>query len=55
MAKILIEHADIVTLDANGTILRDADLAIEGDRIIAVGKAPPAFRPTRRWMQPTAS
>ena len=44
MANILIEHADIVTLDASGTILRDADLAIEGDRIIAVGKAPAGFQ-----------
>ena len=45
MPNILIQHADIVTLDSAGTILRDADLVIEGGRIVAVGKASPGFQP----------
>ena len=45
MAHILIEHADIVTLDESGTTLRNADLAIEGDRIVAVGNAPACLEP----------
>ena len=45
MAKILIEHADIVTLDAAGTILRDDAVAVDGDRIVAVGSAPAGFQP----------
>ena len=44
MSSILIQHADIVTLDSAGTVLRDADLAIEGDRIVALGKAPAGFQ-----------
>lgn len=45
MPKILIRHADIVTLDPQGTVLRNADVAIEGERIVAVGQAPADFRP----------
>ena len=45
MSSILIQHADIVTLDSAGTILRDADLVIEGERIVAVGKSPAGFQP----------
>ncbi|MCS6843444.1 MAG: amidohydrolase [Caldilineales bacterium] len=45
MPKILITHADIVTLDPQGTVLRNADVAIEGERIVAVGQAPADFRP----------
>ena len=44
MATLLVRHVDIVTLDDSGTILRDAELAVEGDRIVAVGKAPAGFR-----------
>jgi 5-methylthioadenosine/S-adenosylhomocysteine deaminase len=32
-------------LDAAGTILRDADVAIDGDRIVAAGQAPAGFQP----------
>lgn len=45
MAKILVQHADIVTLDPLGTILRDAEVAVDGDRIVAVGRAPAGFQP----------
>jgi 5-methylthioadenosine/S-adenosylhomocysteine deaminase len=37
--NLLIEHALIVTCDARRSILEDALLAIEGDRIVAVGAA----------------
>jgi 5-methylthioadenosine/S-adenosylhomocysteine deaminase len=45
MTRILITHADIITLDAAGTILRNADVAIDGERIVAVGQAPAGFQP----------
>jgi 5-methylthioadenosine/S-adenosylhomocysteine deaminase len=45
MRRILIRHADIVTLDAAGTILRDSALAVEGERIVAVGQPPAGFQP----------
>ena len=38
MSNILLQHADIITLDPDGRVLRDADLAITGDTIIAVGE-----------------
>jgi 5-methylthioadenosine/S-adenosylhomocysteine deaminase len=44
MTRTLISHADIITLDPAGTILRDADVAIDGDRILAVGQAPAGFQ-----------
>lgn len=40
MASLWIKHADIVTLDEHGTILRDADLLIEGTRIAQIGHVP---------------
>ncbi len=43
MARILIKDLHIVTLDADGTLLEAADLAIEGGRIIHVGSVPDAF------------
>jgi 5-methylthioadenosine/S-adenosylhomocysteine deaminase len=45
MTRTLITHADIVTLDAAGTILRNAEVAIDGERIVAVGQAPASFQP----------
>ena len=40
MANLIIAHADwLVTVDADRRILRDGALAIEADRIIAVGKS----------------
>lgn len=40
MSSIWIKHADIVTLDAQGTILRNADLYIENSRIKHMGTLP---------------
>ena len=37
---IWIKHADVVTLDEQGTILRNADLLIEGGRITQIGTVP---------------
>lgn len=46
MADILIRHADIITLDAQGRVLRNADVAVSDGTILAVGTVPPEFRPT---------
>jgi 5-methylthioadenosine/S-adenosylhomocysteine deaminase len=40
MVTIWIKHADVITLDENGTILRDADLLIDGARITRIGTVP---------------
>jgi 5-methylthioadenosine/S-adenosylhomocysteine deaminase len=40
MERIAIRNADVITLDERGTILRGADLFIEGETIAAVGSAP---------------
>ncbi len=45
MSNILLEHADIITLDLAGRVLRDASLAISDDAIVAVGEAPEGFAP----------
>lgn len=45
MANILIRHADVITLDAEGRVLRDADVAIAEDLILTVGVAPADFVP----------
>jgi 5-methylthioadenosine/S-adenosylhomocysteine deaminase len=43
MAGILIRHADIITLDAQRRVLRDADVAISGSVIVGVGELPVGF------------
>jgi 5-methylthioadenosine/S-adenosylhomocysteine deaminase len=43
--KILIENADVITLDPDGTVLRGGRIAIAGSRIAAVGDVPPDFQP----------
>src|SRR3990170_6216493 len=48
MARLLIENVDIVTLDPQGTVLRASCLAVEGERIVSVGQAPPGFLPDER-------
>lgn len=40
MGTLWIKHADLVTLDERGTILRDTDLWIEGSRIKQIGGVP---------------
>ncbi len=43
--KILIRNADVVSLDGQSRVLRSADLAISGKRIVAVGEVPQDFVP----------
>lgn len=43
MSRLLIENADILTLDGEDRILLQADLAIDGKTIVAVGQAPAGF------------
>ena len=43
--NILIQNADIVTLDEQDRILHTADLAISGETIVSVGQTPPDFAP----------
>ena len=40
MTNILIQGLEIVTLDATGILLRDADLVIENGRITHLGQVP---------------
>ena len=44
MSNIILQHCDILTLDAEGRVLRDAGVAISGGMISAVGEIPPDFR-----------
>jgi 5-methylthioadenosine/S-adenosylhomocysteine deaminase len=44
MPNLLIKDCDIVTLDSQGAVLRNASIAIEGSTVLAVGQAPPGFR-----------
>ena len=48
MPKYLLEHATIVTLDDHDRVLYDAQLAVDGATIVAVGIAPPGFEPDER-------
>lgn len=43
MSRLLIENADILTLDRDNLVLRQADLAIDGKTIVAVGQVPADF------------
>ena len=45
MSKILIRDVDVITLNEQGAVLRDAELAIADGRIVAVGQAPADFVP----------
>lgn len=45
MANILIKNVDILTLDEQGTLLRNSAIAIEGKTIRAVGEIPAGFTP----------
>jgi len=40
MGSLLIKNAEIVTLDAEGTIFHDTDILIENTRITRIGKLP---------------
>lgn len=41
--SLLIKNCDIITLDDHGALFRNADIAIVGQTITAVGNAPPGF------------
>lgn len=43
MTKLLIRHADILMLDAADRVLKDANIAIDGTRIVAIGETPREF------------
>ncbi len=43
--RTLIRHVTAITLDEADRVLPDADIALEGTRIVAVGQAPPGFVP----------
>lgn len=43
MRKLLVQHADILTPDAEERILRDANIAIDGGKIVAIGETPHEF------------
>ncbi len=45
MASILLQHADLITLDASGDVLRNADVAIRDGIIAAIGTPPSDFSP----------
>jgi 5-methylthioadenosine/S-adenosylhomocysteine deaminase len=44
MTNIILQHADVLTLDTEGHILRNAAVAIAGSTIVAVGEVPADFR-----------
>lgn len=50
MGRILVDGCDVVTLDEAGTVLEASRVAIDGDRIVAVGSdpLPEGFRPEER-------
>jgi 5-methylthioadenosine/S-adenosylhomocysteine deaminase len=43
MTRTLLRRVDVITLDADGSIYRDAEVAIEDGNIVAVGAAPAGF------------
>lgn len=45
--KLLIKGATVVTVDANDTVLDGADVAVDGDRIVGIGRAPAGFAADR--------
>ncbi|TAH48911.1 MAG: amidohydrolase [Chloroflexota bacterium] len=44
MSTLLIQHADLFTLDAHNAILKNSSLAIQDKYIVAIGEIPPDFR-----------
>jgi 5-methylthioadenosine/S-adenosylhomocysteine deaminase len=43
--RTLIEHATLLTLDDDNHVLHDADLALDGQKIVGVGDIPEHFEP----------
>ena len=48
MSRLLIEHADVLTLAGDTPLLRDASIAIEGPTIVGLGEPPEGFAPDER-------
>jgi 5-methylthioadenosine/S-adenosylhomocysteine deaminase len=46
MASILLRHADVITLNSQGDVLRDVEIAVQDEMILAVGSTPAGFVPT---------
>jgi 5-methylthioadenosine/S-adenosylhomocysteine deaminase len=46
VSSLLLRNIDVVTLNAQGDVLRGVDIAIEGGNIVAVGTSPAEFSPT---------
>lgn len=45
VSRVLFRDVAVLTLDAEGRVLPQADVAVDGDRILAVGEVPPGFEP----------
>lgn len=45
MSTLLIRNADVLTLNARDEVLRGADIAVQDNKIVAVGSVPPDFVP----------
>lgn len=43
--KLLIEHVDVIALDSSKEVKKDVSIAIDGKKILAVGKTPEGFAP----------
>lgn len=43
MRTLLIQHADVLTLDSEKRVLKNADIAIQASRILALGETPRDF------------
>lgn len=41
--SLLIRNVDALTLDAQDTVLRNTNIAIDGKKMVAIGQVPPAF------------
>jgi cytosine/adenosine deaminase-related metal-dependent hydrolase len=45
MSRLLIKQVSVLCFERKGSILPEADIAIEDNRIVAIGRAPADFRP----------
>src|SRR3972149_4359635 len=45
MAKTLINHVDVITLDAAGAVLQNSRIAVDEKTIVGVGEVPAGFTP----------
>ena len=44
MTRTLIKNVDVITLDDTGSVMTGIDVAVDGDRIAAVGHVPVDFQ-----------